>query len=338
MSIGSVEAPTPIPARRPLGHHPVLRYVARRAGLGVGMLFVVSVAVFFFTQALPGDVARQVLGQTATEEQVLALRARLGLDQSVVAQYVDWVRGLLTFDLGTSLTSGTPVADLIGTRVVSSTTLVVVTAVLLVPLALTLGVVAARRPGGAVDSLVSGSVLLILALPEFIVAILVVVVLATNVWRLLPPTSILDPAVPAWQQPDLLVLPVLALVVGSLPYFTESIRTTMTDELTSEHVAWARLCGVPERRILWRHALPNAVGPGLQVAGTTLIYLTGGIVAVENVFAFPGIGAALTAAVTYRDIPVVQGIAMLLATVALVIYLLADVLGILLTPRLRTAL
>ncbi|WP_116951937.1 ABC transporter permease [Jiangella endophytica] len=317
---------------------PVARYVLRRLLLGVAMLFVVSVVVFFFTQALPGDVARQVLGQTATDDQVARLREQLGLDRGVVAQYLDWIGGLVTFDLGTSLTSGTPVADLVGTRVANSATIVVLTAVILIPLAVALGVAAARSPGGVVDGVVSGSVLLILALPEFIIAILVVVLLATNVWRLFAPTSILDPAVPAWEQPDLLVLPVLALVIGSLPYFTESIRTTMTDELTSEHVTWARLCGVAERRILWRHALPNAVGPGLQVAGTTLIYLTGGIVAVENVFAFPGVGSALTAAVANRDIPVVQAIAMLLATVALVVYLVADVLGILLTPRLRTAL
>jgi peptide/nickel transport system permease protein len=140
-----------------------------------------------------------------------------------------------------------------------------------------------------------------------------------------------------WSQWNLFVLPVLALVVGSLPYLTESVKTVMREELGSEHITWARLTGIPEVRLLWRHALPNAIGPTLQVAGTTLVYLTGGIVAVENVFAFPGIGAALTAAVANRDIPVVQAIAMLLAAVALVVYLAADVLHLLLSPRLRTA-
>jgi peptide/nickel transport system permease protein len=115
------------------------------------------------------------------------------------------------------------------------------------------------------------------------------------------------------------------------------VKTVMRDELGSEHITWARLSGIPERRLLWRHAMPNAIVPTLQVAGTTLVYLTGGVVAVENVFAFPGIGAALTSAVVNRDIPVVQAIAMLLAAVALVIYLAADVAQLLLSPRLRTA-
>jgi peptide/nickel transport system permease protein len=316
----------------------IRRYVMRRAGLGLVMLFVVSLGVFFFTQALPGDVARQVLGQTATDAQIAALRAQLGLDQPATVQYMAWVGDLLTGDLGTSLTSGEPVVEMLMPRIVNSVALVLLTISILLPLAFAVGVVAALRPGGFMDRLVSAAVLLIIALPGFIIAILVVVVLATNVVRAFPPTSIIDSRRPIWDQLDLLVLPVIALVIGSLPYFTESVRTTMREELASEHVQWARLSGIRERRVLMRYALPNAIGPSLQVAGTTLIYLIGGIVAVETVFAFPGIGASLSAAVANRDIPVVQTIAMLLAAVALVIYLLADVLGMVLTPRLRAAL
>jgi peptide/nickel transport system permease protein len=318
--------------------HPVLRYIGRRLVLGAAMLAIVSVAVFFFTQALPGDVARQVLGQTATEAQVAQMRERLGLDQPVTTQYGRWVAGLVSFDMGTSLTSRTSVAELVAQRVANSAALVAATAAILLPLALALGIAAARRPGGLVDSIVSGTVLFMLALPEFIIAVLVVVLLATNVLHLFPPTSILNAREPLWAQARLFALPVLALVVGSLPYSAESIKTAVREELASEHVLWARLSGIREARILWRHALPNALAPSLQVAGTTLIYLTGGIVAVENVFAFPGVGAALTAAVANRDIPVVQALAMLLAVTALVIYLAADILGLLLTPRLRTAL
>lgn len=317
---------------------PLLRYVGRRAAYGVVMLAIVSVAVFAFTQALPGDVARQVLGQTATQQQIDQLRDRLGLNQPLLVQYLDWVRGLATLDLGASLTSGKDVVEQLAPRIVASALLVGLTVLTLLPLAFLLGTVAALRPRGLIDRIVSAMVLLIVALPGFIIAILLVVLLATNVVRWFPPTSIVDSRQPVWDQLGLFVLPLLALVLGSLPYMTESIRTTLREELASEHVAWARLSGVPESRVVLRYAVPNAFAPTLQVAGTTFIYLVGGIVAVETVFAFPGVGASLAAAVANRDIPVVQAITMLLALVALLIYLAADVLGILLTPRLRTSL
>jgi peptide/nickel transport system permease protein len=318
--------------------HPIARYVAKRLLIGVVMLVIVSIAVFFFTQALPGDVARQILGQNATVAQLQALRQQLGLERPVIVQYFDWVGGMVSGHFGTSLTSGLPISQMIAPRLANSATLVGITAIILIPLAMLLGTSAALRPKGVVDNALSAAVLVIIALPEFIIAILVIVLLATNVLKVFPPTSIIDSSTPIWQQGNLLVLPVLALVIGSIPYFTESVRTTVREELSGEYVVWAHLSGIHRRRVLWRYAMPNAIGPSLQVAGTTMVYLTGGIVAVENVFAFPGIGAALTAAVANRDIPVVQTIAMLLATTALVIYLVADVCGILLTPKLRTAL
>lgn len=327
-----------IPTASPSVRGPLLRYLGRRTLYGLVMLAIVSVAVFVFTQALPGDVARQVLGQTATQQQIDQLRARLGLDQPVITQYLDWVRGLATLDLGASLTSGKDVVGQLAPRVVASTLLVGLTVLTLLPVAFLLGTAAALRPRGVIDRMVSAMVLLFIALPGFIVAILLVALFATNVVRWFPPTSIIDSREPVWEQLDLFVLPVVALVLGSLPYMTESIRTTLREELASEHVAWARLSGVPGSRVLMRYTVPNAIAPTLQVAGTTLIYLVGGIVAVETVFAFPGIGASLAAAVANRDIPVVQAITMFLALIALVIYLGADILGILLTPRLRTSL
>ena len=311
-------------------------YILRRLAYAAAMLLAISVLVFFFTQALPGNVARQLLGQNATAAEVSRLRAHLGLDQPLLSQYTEWIGHLLTLNLGSSLTSGTPVTQLIADRAVNSAVLVGITSAVLIPAVLILGMLAARHPGGIVDSVVSGTVLVVMALPEFIIAVLVVVLLASNVFHILPPTSVINPGASLWSQWKLLVLPALALVIGSLPYLTESVKTVLREELGSEHITWARLSGVPERRLLWRHAMPNAIGPTLQVAGTTLVYLTGGIVAVENVFAFPGIGEALTAAVANRDIPVVQAIAMLLAAVALAVYLLADVLHLLLSPRLRT--
>jgi peptide/nickel transport system permease protein len=334
---GLVAAP-PRRSRASARRFPLATYLLRRLGYSALMLLAISVLVFFFTQALPGNVARQILGQNATAAQVSRLRAQLGINQSLASQYLQWLHHIATLNLGTSLTSGTPVTTLIAGRAANSAVLVGATAAVLIPSVLILGILAARHPGGLVDSIVSGAVLFVLALPEFIIAILLIIFLASNVLHVEPPTSVVNPQASLWSQRDLFVLPVLALVVGSLPYLTESVKTVVREELGSEHVAWARLSGISEARLLWRHALPNAIGPSLQVSGTTLVYLTGGIVAVENVFAFPGIGAALTAAVANRDIPVVQAIAMLLAAVALAIYLLADVLHILLSPRLRTAL
>ena len=177
-----------------------------------------------------------------------------------------------------------------------------------------------------------------MALPEFIIAVLVVVLLATSVLHVLPAVSTLNPAQSAWAQPRLLALPVVALVLGALPYLTQMVRATMIDALESEYIDWGRLNGVPERRLLWRHALRNAAAPSIQVATIILIYLIGGIVAVETVFSYPGIGLALVNAVAARDIPVVQAITMLLAAVALLLYLVSDIAVIAITPRLRSQL
>jgi peptide/nickel transport system permease protein len=326
-------------ALRDLGRrHPIGRLVASRVIFGVAMLWLVSVLIFFFTQALPGDIVRTILGQSATPEQIRLLRRQLGLDQSVPLQYWHWLSNLVQGRLGTSLANGLSVSSVVGPRIVNSLTLVGLTACIAFPLAFFLGVTAAHHRGGVIDSLISSGILVLLALPEFIIAVLVVIVLATSIFHVLPPVSALDPAMRPWQQPNLLVLPVIALVLGSLPYLTQMVRGTMAEILSNEYVTWARLNGVPERRVVWRHALRNALPPSVQVATITLIFLVGGIVAVETVFSYPGLGLEFVNAVATRDIPVVQAIAMFLAAITFVLYLVADVIAILLTPRLRTQL
>jgi peptide/nickel transport system permease protein len=188
------------------------------------------------------------------------------------------------------------------------------------------------------DGLVSASILALLALPGFLIAVFTIVLFSTSVFHILPPTSVLDPGLSPWSQPALLVLPVVALVLGCLPYLTQMVRGTMVEALDSEYVTWARLNGVPERRIVWWHSLRNVAAPSLQVAASTLIYLVGGIVTVETVFSYPGLGLSLVSAVSNRDIPVVQAITMLIAAATLFLYVIADVAGILLTPKVRTSL
>jgi peptide/nickel transport system permease protein len=300
------------------------------------MLLVVSAIVFFCTQALPGDIARQILGQNATAEQIEALRAQLGLDLPVWAQYGNWVAGIVQGDPGISLASKTPVAELISSRLANSLTIVGISFVIVVLLGFGLGILASRKPGGLLDTVVSGIDHFILSLPEFVVGILVIVVLASNVFKVFPPASIIDSRYPAYEQPELLVLPVISLVLVATPHLLESIRTLMREELAGPAVTWARLSGIGEARILLRYALPNILAPSLQVVAATISFLLGGMVAVEVVFAFPGIGSALVSAVSSRDIVTVQAISMFIAAVMVVALITADTIGDISIVKART--
>jgi len=313
-----------------------MKKLATRLGIGLLMLLVVSAVVFFCTQALPGDIARQVLGQNATAEQIENLRAQLGLDQPVVLQYGQWLWNMLQLDLGTSLASRTPVTDLIASRLANSLTIVGIAFIFVVVLGYGLGIIAARKPGGVLDSTISSIDHLILSLPEFVVGIIVIVILASNIFKLFPPASIVDSRYPAYQQPKLLILPVLCLVLVATPNLLESIRTFMREELQSPSVTWARLSGVSEASILFRYAFPNILAPSLQVVAASINFLLGGMVAVETVFAFPGIGSALVSAVSSRDIVTVQAIAMFIAVVMVVVLIIADIIGDMSIAKVRT--
>jgi peptide/nickel transport system permease protein len=314
----------------------IMKKLATRLGIGLLMLLVVSAVVFFCTQALPGDIARQVLGQNATAEQIENLRAQLGLDQPVVLQYGQWLWNMLQLDLGTSLASRTPVTDLIASRLANSLTIVGIAFIFVVVLGYGLGIIAARKPGGVLDSTISSIDHLILSLPEFVVGIIVIVILASNIFKLFPPASIVDSRYPAYQQPKLLILPVLCLVLVATPNLLESIRTFMREELQSPSVTWARLSGVSEASILFRYAFPNILAPSLQVVAASINFLLGGMVAVETVFAFPGIGSALVSAVSSRDIVTVQAIAMFIAVVMVVVLIIADIIGDMSIAKVRT--
>ncbi|WP_460783026.1 ABC transporter permease [Microbacterium tumbae] len=311
------------------------RMILHRTAVGFGMLAVVSVIVFFATQALPGDIARQLLGQTATPEQLARIREQLGLDRPIIVQYLDWLGGLFVGDFGVSLSSGTPVTEALATRAGNTAIVVLLAAAITLPLGVVLGTMAARRAGSVADRSISSIMHAVLALPEFVVAIALVWVVS-GVLRLLPPTSPLDPRHTAWEQPDLLVLPVTTMVIIATPHLTEAVKTLVRDELGSDHVRWARLSGISERRVLGTHALRNVAGPSAQVGGVTINYLLGGMVAVDAVFSFPGIGRALVDAVAARDIVVVQAIAMGVAAMLTVTFLIADVIGMLTDPKLRS--
>jgi peptide/nickel transport system permease protein len=307
--------------------------------LGLLTLLLVSVVVFAATQALPGDPARAILGRNATPEALKSLRTQLHLGQPVLQQYGHWLAGFTHGDLGHSLAArGEPVTKLIGTRVVNSAFLMLFAAVISIPLAIVIGAVSARRRDGPFDHAMSVLMLVLAAPSEFVVAITLVVLFGTTVFHWLPPVSLIPPGESPLRHLSALVLPTTALVLAVTPYIARIMRASMVEVLESDFVEMARLKGMSEQKVVWRHAVPNAIAPAIQVIALNLAYLAGGIVVVEVVFAYPGIGAGFVDAVANRDLPVVQALAILIAAVYVVLNVAADVATILVSPRLRTSL
>ena len=317
----------------------VLRTVLRRMALGIITLWLVSVVVFGATQVLPGDAARVILGQNATPERVATLRAQLNLDRPVVDQYWLWVTGVVKGDLGMSLSlHRVPVASIIRDRVKNSLALVLIAAVVGIPLSILVGALSARWRDGWFDMSVTVVTLALASLPEFVLGVGFILLFATSVFHLFPAVSPVSGNVSLWRQMNMFVLPAMTLVFAVAPYITRLLRASMIEVLESEYVAMARLKGVRERVVLRRHALPNALVPVIQGTALQLAWLAGGIVVVEYLFGFPGIGQALVEAVESRDVPTIQAVTMLIAGVYVVTNLFADILTILVTPRLRTGL
>jgi peptide/nickel transport system permease protein len=313
------------------------RLILRRIGLGLLTLWLVSLIVFAAVLALPGDAATAILGKEATPDRVAALRDQLHLNDSVISQYFQWLGGLLTGDLGTSAATQEPVSDLLSARVGNSVFLVLVASIVALPLSLLIGVWTAMRRDRPVDHITSTVTLVLAALPEFVIGIALVLLFATSVSHVLPAVSLLPPGTHAWEDPKVVVLPAATLVLAVTPYISRIMRGSMVEVLESEYVTMARLKGLPERTVIWRHAVPNAIVPAIQVTALQLAWMAGGVVVVEFVFQYPGIGAALVDAVALRDMPVVQTVTMLAAGIYVGLNLLADIATILVTPKLRTA-
>ena len=314
----------------------MLSMILKRLAVSVLVLLAVSFVVFVFTLLLPGDPAQAILGQQATPERLEALRSQLGLDQPWWQRYFDWLGGILTGDLGVSAATGGSISALLGERIVNSLVLMAIAAVIAVPLGLALGTWSALRRGRASDTALNTGSMILASLPEFVVGIVLVALFSTTVLQILPSVTMAAPGTRVWQFPLQLVLPVAALVLVVVPYMVRMMRQTMTEVLSSGYVEMARLKGVPERQVILRHALPHAIGPVAQVVAMQLAWLAGGIVVIEVLFRYPGIGQAMVDAVGNRDVQVVQTISLLIAAFYVVVNLLADVVGILANPKLRT--
>jgi peptide/nickel transport system permease protein len=304
---------------------------------GIITLLVVSIVIFAATQVLPGNAAYAILGRNATPLRLHALELQLHLDRSAVEQYAAWIGGLLTGNVGNSFANGQPVWQLVAPRLINSAVLVGLSGLIGALVGVLLGAVAAVRKDRAFDHAISVVVLVVTALPEFVVAISLVILFATVVSQVLPAVSVLPPGTWAWQQPEVLVLPVATLVIVIVPYIFRMMRGAMIEALESDYVEMARLKGLPVWRVLLVHALPNAVPPTVQVIGLNLLYLAGGIVVVEYVFDFPGIGQGLVNAVSNRDIPVIQLIVIILAAFYVFMNIVTDVAALLASPRRRIA-
>ena len=313
------------------------KLIVRRLGFGLLTLFLISLIVFAALLALPGDAATAILGRQATPDRVAALRDQLNLDDSVISQYLQWVGGVVTGSFGTSAATQQPVSELLSARVGNSAFLVLIAAVVAIPLSIAIGVYLAMKRDKAADEVGSTISLVLAALPEFVIGIGLVLLFATSVFTWFPAVSLIAPDQRAWDVPDVVVLPAATLVLAVVPYISRIMRGSMIEVLESDYVTMARLKGLPEREVIWRHAVPNAIVPAIQVAALQLAWMAGGVVVVEFVFSYPGIGQSLVDSVGNRDMPVVQTVTMLAAGIYVLLNLAADLLTIMVTPKLRTA-
>lgn len=313
----------------------ILRLIAQRLGLAVGTLIVVSAIVFFFTSVLPGDIAERVLGRESTQEQRQIFRDNLNLDRPLYEQYGEWAVSVAQGDFGRSLVNDATVTETIGEAAKNTLFLSVFAFLLYFPVTLVLATLAALFRGKIVDQIISVITLVGLSVPEFVLGSLLIFGFAVHLsWA--PALSIVNPGDDLVTRLHATVLPAVTLMVAMAVYAIRMLRDSLIDVLDSEYVRMATLKGVPRWRVVVRHALPNAVGPALNVTALNLTYLIGGVVVVESVFSYPGLGKQLIDAISVRDVPVVEATALLAAAVYILSNLIADVLSMMLNPRLRT--
>lgn len=316
---------------------PLVRTIISRLLLGVLTLAAVSVIIFSTVSMLPGSFATAVLGQSATPETVAAFESRLGLDQPPATRYFKWVGGILQGDLGESLSSssGEPrlVADIVSSRLRHTLLLAVMTALIAVPLSIVLGVLSALYRGATFDRVVNGVSLTTISIPEFIIAYILIIFVAVRL-RWLPTLSNVKDDMEVAEWVWRMILPVLTLTIGSIAHMMRMTRSAIISLLSSPYIDMAKCKGASPLRVILRHALPNAWAPIANVVAVSLAYLVVGVVVVEAVFVYPGIGQTMVDAVRTRDIPVVQTCALIFASTYILLNLIADIIAISTNPKL----
>lgn len=304
----------------------------QRVALGFLSLLIVSLVIFIAVSMLPGDFATAILGRSATPETVAALREQLGLNLPWYQRYLTWLAHALTGDFGQSFSSR-PVGHIIGPRLLNTLYLAALTALIAVPLAVGLGIVAALYRNRFLDRLLSASSLASISIPEFFFAYIIMLVFAIKLhW--FPSLSSIRPGMHFGDQVDRMVLPVLTLTLVILAHMMRNTRAAIISVMSRPFIEMAQLKGESAARVVVRHALPNVVGPIASVVALNLAYLIAGVVVIEVVFVYPGIGQTMVDAVRNRDIPVIQACALIFSVTYILLNLIADIISIVSNPRL----
>jgi len=308
--------------------------VLKRLGLGLITLWVISLLIFVGVEALPGDLAEAVLGQSATPETVEAFRKELRLDMPPHVRYIAWLGAFVKGDFGNSLANKRPVADLISWRFANSLFLAGVTAMIAVPVAVFLGILAALYRNTLFDRFISMATLSTISFPEFFVAYILIALLSVQM-PIFPSIANINAQMNFWQKLYAIFLPCLTLAMVVTAHMMRQTRAAIINILSSPFIEMANLKGLRRLRVVVRHAFPNALSPVINVIALNLAYLVVGVVIVEVVFVYPGLGQLLVDSVSKRDIPVVQASGLIFAATYVLLNLLADVLSIVSNPRLR---
>ena len=311
----------------------ILTMVAQRLALGLLTLFAVSLIIFLGVELLPGDITQAILGQSATEETVAAFRRELKLDLPPHERYIAWLGGVLQGDLGQSLANKREIAELMGVRLQNTLFLAFIAAIISIPLALGLGILAALYRNTLYDRSINVFTLSSISFPEFFVAYILILVFAVQLgW--FPSISNIGQELGLWERVYRTILPALTLTLVVVAHMMRMTRAAIINLLASPYIEMATLKGLPRSRIIVKHALPNALAPIINVVVINLAYLVVGVVIVEVVFVYPGLGQLLIDAVRSRDIPVVQATGLVFAAAYILLNLSADVLSIMTNPRL----
>ncbi|MCC5999775.1 MAG: ABC transporter permease [Pararhodobacter sp.] len=314
--------------------HPILTLLVQRIALSLLLLLAVSVVIFVGTEILPGDVARVILGQGAPEQAVENLRAQMGLDRPATVRYFEWLFNALQGDFGVALSNRRDIATAIGQRLGNTMFLAAVAAAFAVPLAIFLGLLAVRYQNRWPDRLISGVTLTAISLPEFLLGYVIMYVFAVQLgW--FPSVSSVHGGMSFWQKLNAVALPAMVLTLVVLAHMMRMTRAAILNVMQSAYIETAELKGLRKLTLIFRHAMPNAIAPIVNVVMINLAYLVVGVVVIEVVFVYPGMGQYLVDHVSRRDVPVVQACGLIFATVYIGLNLVADLVSILTNPRLR---
>ncbi|MDA5556641.1 ABC transporter permease [Shimia sp. MMG029] len=312
----------------------LLKLLTQRIALGLLLLFLVSILIFAGTLILPGDVAQQILGQSATPEALANLREELGVNDPPVQRYFDWLGGLVQGDLGTSLTSGKDITESIGRRLGNTLFLAFWAAIIAVPLAIMLGLLAVRYRERWPDKMISAVTLASISVPEFLIAYVAIFFISVRL-RWAPSVTTINDSMSLGEKLHTISIPIAVLTLVVLAHMMRMTRAAILNVMQSAYIETAELKGLRMFTIIWKHALPNSIAPVVNVVMLNLAYLVVGVVVIEVVFTYPGMGQYLVDHVSKRDIPVVQACGLIFAAVYIGLNMVADIVSIVSNPRLR---